>query len=74
MIDTVHPEEALLVGANRAAGLCGVCRRTWAKMDATGQCPPPRRLGRRVLWSVKELTAWIDAGCPERDAWRPERC
>ena len=31
--------------------------------------PKPVRLGRRVVWRVEELKAWVDAGCPPLHKW-----
>jgi hypothetical protein len=25
--------------------------------------------GKRQLWSLSEIQAWVDAGCPTRDKW-----
>jgi predicted DNA-binding transcriptional regulator AlpA len=59
----------LLVDAREAAALCGVSRAHWLALNSSGRVPMPVRLGRRVLWPVAELTAWIEAGCPARDRW-----
>ena len=62
-------ESALLVDANRAAGLCGLGRTSWLKLNAMGKTPEPIRLGRRVLWRIAELRAWVDKDCPPRHKW-----
>ncbi len=61
--------EPLLVGAKRAAVLCGKSLRTWRAWDAAGWIPRPVRLGRSTLWRLDELKAWAAAGCPRREEW-----
>jgi predicted DNA-binding transcriptional regulator AlpA len=67
------PREPFAVDATEAARLCGVSRAHWWKLDSSGRCPAPIRLGRRCLWRVDELRAWMAAGCPPRDRWKTER-
>lgn len=65
----IHP---LLVDAVAAAEAHDVCERTWRSLDAQGLVPEPVRLGRRRLWSVEDLRAWVRLGCPNRE--RFEQC
>jgi predicted DNA-binding transcriptional regulator AlpA len=65
-----QPEpEPLLVGAKKAADLCGKSLRTWRAWDAAGWIPRPVRIGRSTLWRLGELKAWAGAGCPRREEW-----
>lgn len=50
--------------------MCGVGRTTWLSLNSAGKVPAPVRLGRRVLWRLEELKAWLDAGCPVRHKWK----
>jgi predicted DNA-binding transcriptional regulator AlpA len=50
-----------------------VSERHVRSLNATGQLPRPIRLGRRKLWNVRELQAWLDAGSPPRDRWEKIR-
>lgn len=61
--------EPLLVDAIKAATLCGISERTWRKLDRTVRVPRPIAVGRRRLWSVQDLRAWVAAGCPSRERW-----
>jgi predicted DNA-binding transcriptional regulator AlpA len=75
LIDAKTPEAAikddpLLIDAKGAAALCGICRTTWLSLCSAGKTPEPIRLGRRVLWRLDELRAWLDAGCPARHNWQ----
>ena len=58
-----------LLTAPEAAAICRVAPRTWRTWHATGKVPEPIRIGRTPLWRPEELRAWIDAGCPDREAW-----
>lgn len=61
--------EPLAVDAVGAADLVGVARSTWLKLHSQGRTPRCFRMGRRVLWSVDELRAWVRAGAPPREKW-----
>ncbi len=62
-------EEPLLLKVKQAASLCGCSDRTWRSWDSAGLTPKPLRIGRSIFWRPKELTDWIDAGCPNRKEW-----
>ncbi|MGF1635239.1 MAG: helix-turn-helix transcriptional regulator [Phycisphaerae bacterium] len=51
-----------------AASYCGVTPAAWRKLDASGRCPSPIKLGRTLLWRRADLDRWITDGCPARDA------
>jgi predicted DNA-binding transcriptional regulator AlpA len=57
------------VDASRAARLCGISRATWYTLQHAGRIPQPVRLGRRVVWRVEELRAWMNGGCPPLHRW-----
>ncbi len=61
---------ALLLSAKDAGRLLGIGERfVWA-MHSSGELGPlPIRLGKRTLWSRIELTEWVRARCPRREAW-----
>jgi hypothetical protein len=58
-----------LLRARAAAAWADVSLRTWRSWDAGGLIPRPVRIGGCVLWSLAELRAWRDAGCPDRRTW-----
>ena len=62
--------EPLLLDARAAAALCGIGRSLWLELHASGRCPLPIRLGRRVVWRREELQAWVRAGCQARERWQ----
>jgi predicted DNA-binding transcriptional regulator AlpA len=55
----------------QAARYCSVGASTWDRLAAAGQTPTPIKLGGSVAWSHRELSAWIDHGCPPRTEWSP---
>ena len=65
----VEGVEPLAVSGPEAARLVGVSSRHWARLDARGLAPAGVRLGRRRVWTLEELRAWLAAGCPSRDSW-----
>ena len=65
--------ERLLVGVRHVARMLGVSRNTVWKLNASGRMPSPIRLGRRTLWVITELEAWVAAGCPPRHKWQAIR-
>lgn len=60
----------LLVDAKTAARLCGIGTSTFWRWDGAGRIPRPVRLGGTTRWRLAELEAWIEAGCPDRAAWK----
>ena len=66
---TTTPKPELLRSTD-SAKMCGnMGRSTWDRLTAMGKTPEPIRLGSTPMWSRRELQAWIDHHCPDRDAW-----
>jgi excisionase family DNA binding protein len=60
----------LLLSAVDAAKLISVGRSHFYALHSSGRLGPMTiRLGRRILWSRKELESWVAAGCPARGQW-----
>jgi len=60
----------LLVDARDAARLLGIGRTLFLQLDNSGRLGPlGLKLGKRRLWSVEELRAWVQAGAPRREIW-----
>ncbi len=71
---TPHPEtERLALAAADVAKLLGISERHLWALHSSGRVPRPIRLGRAVRWNAAELSAWLDAGAPERDKWEAMR-
>jgi len=61
--------ETLTVNTSGAAKLIGISRRHLATLKESGRLPRPIRLGRRCVWMVDDLKAWLSAGAPAADKW-----
>lgn len=57
----------LLVDTHDACVLLSTSARTLWQLTKDGIIPC-RRLGRSVRYSIRDLEAWIDAGCPRNAA------
>lgn len=64
---TAH--EPLLVSSDEAGRLCSMTGRNWRRLNSLGKVPRARKLGGWPRWSLEELRAWINAGCPTRLEW-----
>lgn len=72
----------LLVDVDGLARLLGVSRRTVERMDAAAALGVEpvylagregKRIKRYAVHGPRGVQAWIDAGCPDRAAWRRAR-
>ena len=63
----------LLLTASDAAQRCNCSVRTWRTWNRSGRTPPPIRIGRSLYWRPKDLTGWVEAGCPDRETWMARR-
>lgn len=61
--------EPLLVDANGVAALLDVSLRHVRSMRARGSLPAPLGIGRRRLWRIAEVRAWVAAGMPSPHRW-----
>lgn len=63
-----------MVDAKTAAGMLGIGRSHFMALLSSGRIGPmAQKLGRRSLFSVRELRAWVDAGMPGRLRWNEEK-
>ena len=69
MTATTVDAAPLAVDAKRVADLLGCSKRHIRRMNAAGKLPAPKRIGGCVRWSVSEIEAWLEAGCPDRAMW-----
>lgn len=68
MSEKSNPPQGLLRRVD-AARFCGVGSSTWDRLTAAGKTPQPIKLGGALCWAVRELSAWVDRGCPGRAEW-----
>ena len=57
----------LLIDTHEACELLSISARTLWQLTKDGVIPC-RRLGRSVRYSIRDLEAWIDAGCPRTES------
>jgi predicted DNA-binding transcriptional regulator AlpA len=62
-------ESPLLLRASQAAQLCGISERTWRTWDHAGRIPSGITIAKSKYWRRRELEAWVQAGCPDRETW-----
>lgn len=63
-LETIGPQEPLLVRAADVARLLQVSTRTLWRQLSAGQVPRPVRFGGTVRWRLEEIRKWIAEGCP----------
>lgn len=69
-MQTEHPDP-LLIGVLDACRMLGISRAKYFQMKAAGRVAPLEiKFGKKILLRADELRAWVDAGCPNRRAWR----
>src|SRR5262245_53002774 len=67
--------DALLVGQNDAASMCGLSLASWCRLKSAGKIgPKPIRLGGRLLWRRADLERWVasrlpDGRLPDAEQW-----
>lgn len=65
--------DRLAVSADELADMLNISKRHLDALHASGRLPRPVRLGRRCLWPIDEVRAWLAAGAPGRDKWEALR-
>lgn len=63
--DAPAAPQALAVDTFAAAELIGISESHFRILVSGGRVPPGFKLGRRRLWAVAELQAWVLAGAPD---------
>lgn len=56
----VTTPEILAVDAKRLSVMIGVSVRTIRRLNASGQLPPPVRIGKSVRWLLKDIEHWLE--------------
>jgi predicted DNA-binding transcriptional regulator AlpA len=63
----------LVTDTRGVARLLGLSERTVRALNSSGRLPRALALGRRRVWRVREIEAWLEAGAPERSRWEELR-
>lgn len=64
--------DPLLIDARGLAAMLSISVRHIRAMRARGGIPEPLAVGRRRLWRVAEVAAWVAVGMPSADRWQRE--
>ena len=64
-----HPQQPLAISARQLAAMLGVSIRQVWRLNETGKLPKPLWLGGSRKWLRKEIEAFLEAGCPDRESW-----
>ena len=59
------PAETLLV--DKPWQLVNVSRAHWCRLEVAGKTPIAIRLGRKKLYRRRDLSLWVEWGCPARN-------
>ena len=70
-MDTKDDDLKMLLNASEVAATLGVSQRSVWRLSATGEIPPPVRIGRSVRWRRSTVEAWLAK--EERQAVRQQR-
>jgi predicted DNA-binding transcriptional regulator AlpA len=49
--------------------MLSLSKRQIFRLNACGKIPKPIRIGGAVRWSADEISAWLAAEAPDRQAW-----
>ncbi len=47
--------------------LCSMSRAHWCRLEVAGKTPVAIRLGRKKLYRRRDLSLWVEWGCPARN-------
>jgi excisionase family DNA binding protein len=64
MPTAVAPLAPMLLSVTEVAHLMGVSRNMIWKLRSVGGIPMPICVGRLTRWRLRDIQAWIEAGCP----------
>lgn len=58
-----------LITVKALAKILSVSERTIHRFNSSGKIPAPLHIGGSLRFRVCEIDVWIDADCPDRQAW-----
>ena len=62
-----------LLTAKEVGQMLSLSKRQIFRINSCGKIPAPVRIGGSVRWRQSEITAWIQAGAPDRETWNSIR-
>lgn len=64
---------ALTVPAKELAAMLGISLRQVWRLNSAELLPRPIYLGGSCKWLRKEIEAFLEAGCPDRESWEARK-
>jgi predicted DNA-binding transcriptional regulator AlpA len=61
-------DDLRLIDVRELGRITGLSAATIWRHHEAGLIPPGHHIGRAVRWRLRDITAWIDAGCPRCDS------
>jgi len=58
-----------LLSAKTLGEMLSLSKRQIFRLNSCGKIPAPIRIGGAVRWSAEEISAWLAASAPDRQAW-----
>ena len=68
MQNTVATREQLLV-ASDVGEMLSLSKRQIFRLNSSGKIPTPVKIGGSTRWMESQLSAWLQAGAPDRVTW-----
>ena len=59
-----------LLTAKAVGEMLSLSKRQIFRLKSSGKIPAPVRIGGSVRWVGSEISAWIQAGTPDRERWQ----
>lgn len=58
-----------LLTAKAVGEMLSLSKRQIFRLNSCGKIPAPIRIGGSVRWVTSTITAWLEAGAPDRKTW-----
>ncbi len=74
MSDTQITSTANYLLTTKALGqMLSLSKRQIFRLNSCGKIPAPIRIGGAVRWPAEEISAWLNAGAPDRKTWNARK-
>ena len=68
-MDATKKHACVAINAKALGQRLSLSKRQIFRLNSCGKIPAPVRIGGSVRWREDEITAWVNAGCPDRKIW-----
>jgi len=62
-----------MIDAKGLAAMLSLSKRQVFRLNSCGKIPAPIRIGGAVRWPAEEISAWLNAGAPDRKTWNARK-